>query len=185
MIICAAIIMILEGAYNFVSPGIAIFVLAGVIFIISGSSQLFKFSDRGYHYRQGTIRLRTIRGDLRDLIYLFHDFKIEEILAFISSYRSQIDEIDLDLYKASMTGDVNIGFDGDVNVNDKNLSFNNNNNNNSELHIVVDSSESPHSSPRITPNKIRHSPVLNKVVSSKSSPVTIRIETNSKDEEEN
>jgi len=180
LVICAGTIMILEGISGFINNNpdesisgfaIAIFILGGVIFVVAGSSQLFKFSDRGYHYRQGTIRLKRIRGQLRELIYMSHNYKIEEVLAFISSHRAEIDEIDLDLYKSSMTGDVNIGFDGDINVSDPKFS---NSRNNSELHIVVDSSESPHSSPRKTPKIGRNSPV------------TIRIETgNSKDDEEN
>jgi hypothetical protein len=159
----SAIIVILEAVREeeLNGVGIAILVLGGLIFFITGATELTSLSQRGYHYRQGTIRLRRILGQVRDLIYLFHDFKIEEVLAFINTYRSEIDEIDLDLYKSSMSGDVKMGVGSDINI--EKPMFENDNSHHSDIQIIVDSDESPKNG-RKTPGK--------------NSPITIRIETN-------
>jgi len=180
LIFSSGIIIILEALKEdpLTAKDVSIIVLGAVIFIIAGATELLNLSQRGYHYRQGTIRLRRILGQVRDLIYLFHDFKIEEILAFVNSYRSEIDEIDLDLYKSSMSGDVKIGFGNEPRVETPKIIGNENIRNNSDIHIYIDSSESPNSSPKLANKKLHN-------VSTRNSPVMIRIETNKGKDEEN
>jgi hypothetical protein len=177
IILSSAIIVILEAVRDedLNGIGVAILVLGGLIFIITGASELTNLSQRGYHYRQGTIRLRRIFGQVRDLIYLFHNFQIEEVLAFINTYRAEIDEIDLDLYKSSMSGDVK-SFGNEIKI--ENSTFERERNN-SDIHIIVESEESPKTSPKSSPN-LGHKN-LHKV-SSKNSPVMIRIETGKSEE---
>lgn len=170
VILSSAIIIILQAIGNepLTEVEITVIVLGSFIFLITGAGELLNFSQRGYHYRQGTIRLRRIFGQVRDLIYLFHDFRMEEILAFINTYRAEIDEIDLDLYKSSMSGDVKLTVGNEIKI-EKNQSEDNSNH--SDIRIFIDSEESPKSSPK-----------LGQKISTKNSPVTIRIETNKSEE---
>lgn len=107
VIVSSGTIVIIMGINNF--QNIPAIVLGGLIFVISGCNELLKLGSKGYYYRQGTYRLRRIRQQTRDLIYMFHNYTIEQILAFISSLRTEIDEIDMELYKSSMIGDAKFG----------------------------------------------------------------------------
>lgn len=107
VIVSSAVITILTAIYNF--QNVQAIVLGGVIFAISSSNELLKLGPRGYYYRQGSIRLRRILGQIRDILYMYHTFNSEQILAFLSSFRAEIDEIDMDLYKSSMSGEVKFG----------------------------------------------------------------------------
>lgn len=104
VIVCSAIIVIISAIVE--CQNIPVIVLGGVIFAISSSNELLKLGPRGFNYQQGTIRLRRIRRQLKDILFMFHTYTTEQVLAFLSSFHAEIDEIDLDLYKSSMTGEV-------------------------------------------------------------------------------
>jgi hypothetical protein len=169
IILCSAIIFVLEGISGFESLGITI--LSGIIFAISGANELLKLGQKGYHYRQGTIRLKRIAGQIKNILYLFHTYTIEEILVSISSFRIEIDEIDMDLYKSSMPGDVKYG---DLTIKDPEMPNTRISDSEPRIHIHIDSSEerdSPKASPKISP---KSSPKLSPQISRKNSPMYLK-----------
>lgn len=107
IVFSAAAIVVITAINNF--QNIPVIILGGVIFAISGSVQLLKLSDRGFYYRQGSSRLRRIIQESQELMYMFQKFVNEEILAYISMWKNEIEEIDLDLYKFSMVGEAKFG----------------------------------------------------------------------------
>lgn len=107
IIFSSATIVIIMAINNF--QNVAAIVLGGLIFAISGVNELLKLGSKGYYYKQGTFRLRRIRQQARDIIYMFQNFTNEQVLAFISSLRTEIDEIDMDLYNSSMIGEARFG----------------------------------------------------------------------------
>jgi len=170
IIISSAIITILTAIYNF--QNIPAIVLGGIIFFISSTNELLKLGARGYYYRQGSARLRRILGQIRDILYMYHTFNSEQILAFLSSFRAEIDEIDLDLYKSSMSGDVKFG--NDIRILDIE---NQHKNSDSHIHIHIDTtpSSSPQNSPHVSPKNTPHispnnSPYNSPHISPKNSP---------------
>lgn len=98
-ILLASAITIVTAIYN--SQVVSI-VLGGIIIVIASVREVFKIGDQGFNFRGGTFRLKRIKQNVRDLLHLFHTFSIEEILMQISSFKTQIDEIDLELYKNSI-----------------------------------------------------------------------------------
>lgn len=101
----SAIIVGLQAASECIN--IAVITLASIIFFSQGANNLFKLSDQGVYYKEGTIRLRRIKGQVRDLKYMFHTFSVEQVLTMISQLRGQFDEIDLGLYKMSLPNQTN------------------------------------------------------------------------------
>lgn len=83
---------------------IPVIVFTALIFAISTTIQTMRLGPRGYNYRQGSIRLKRILGQVRDILYMFHTYTTEQVLTFLSSFRTEIDEIDLDLYQNSIAG---------------------------------------------------------------------------------
>jgi len=81
---------------------IPVIVFTALIFAISTTIQTMRLGPRGYNYRQGSIRLKRILGQVRDILYMFHTYTTEQVLTFLSSFRTEIDEIDLDLYQNSI-----------------------------------------------------------------------------------
>ena len=150
IIVCSAIIVIISSIVE--CQNIPVIVLGGIIFAITGANELLKLGPRGFNYMQGTIRLRRIRGQIRDIIYMFHTYTSEQILAFLSSFRAEIDDIDLDLYKSSMTGEAKFE-GGTLKISQPNTPRRDSiaGKENSHIHIHIDNtpSSSPNSSPRI------------------------------------
>lgn len=107
IVILSAVIVVVTSINNF--QNVTAIVCGGVIFAISGINQLLKLGDRGFNFRQAVVRIRRIRGQLRDILYMFHRYTSEQVLAYLSSFRSEIDDIDLDIYRASMTGEAKFG----------------------------------------------------------------------------
>ena len=88
---------------------ISVIILGGVIFAISGINELLKLGEKGYYYKQGTYRLRRLSQQIINLTLTFGNFTVEEILTLVNSMRIQFDDIDLELYKASMVGEAKFG----------------------------------------------------------------------------
>lgn len=149
VIVSSAIIVIISSVVE--CQNIPVIVLGGIIFAISGANELLKLGSRGFNYLQGMIRLRRIRGQIRDIIYMFHTYTNEQILAFLSTFRSEIDDIDLDLYKSSMTGEAKYE-GGALKISQPNTPTRDSipGKENSHIHIHIDNSpnNSPSSSPR-------------------------------------
>ena len=154
VILSSAVIVTVTAINNF--QNLTAIILGGVIFSISGISALLKLSDRGFNYRKGTVRLRRIRGQVRDILYMFHTYTSEQVLAFLSSFRSELDDIDLDLYQTGLTGEAKFG--NGLRVVDHSNSNPNSQQNTPlprhDIHIHIDPSpeNSPHSSPRGSPH---------------------------------
>lgn len=156
IIISAALITMLTAVLY--SENIVSIVLGAIIFIISGINQLLKLGDRGYEYFKGTFRFRRIRQQVRDIIYMFQNYNIEQLLAYISSIRTELDEIDMDLYRASMTGEAK--FDSGLRVVESSKTSNPivsvdtppSIPSNPEIHIHLETpNSSPNSSPKPSP----------------------------------
>jgi len=154
VIVCSAIIVIISAIIE--CQNIPVIVLGGVIFAISSSNELLKLGPRGFNYQQGTIRLRRIRRQIRDILYMFHTYTTEQVLAFLSSFRAEIDDIDLDLYKSSMTGEVKYE-GGNLKITDSQPNTPNTPlSENSHIHIHIDTppgsnNNSPNNSPSSSP----------------------------------
>lgn len=148
VIISAAVIMIVTGINDL--ENVTTIVLGGIIFAITSFSQLFKLSDKGIFYKKGTIRLKKLKGKLRNIMYKFHSFNFDQILDYLTLFHSEIDDIELDLYKFSMTGEVK--YDGELKIeNDLNNSNSNPNTLRNDLHIyfhIETPPDSPDSSPK-------------------------------------
>ena len=158
VILSSAVIVTVTAINNF--QNLTAIILGGVIFAISGISALLKLSDRGFNYRKGTVRLRRIRGQVRDILYMFHTYTSEQVLAFLSSFRSELDDIDLDLYQTGLSGEAKFGNGLRV------LEHSNSNPNSQQstplprhdIHIHIDPSpeNSPYNSPRDSPHPSPH-----------------------------
>ena len=171
VILSAFVIIIFTSIYNL--QNVTTIVLSALIFAISTIKEIFKIGNQGYNYRTGTFRLRRIRQHTRDIMYMFHTYTTEQILAFISFLKTEIDEIDLDLYKTSMPGDTK--FEHGIKMYENRSSTpvipslnNSQSESNSHIFIHIDS---PSSSPQISP---RESPILEKIERKKSSNVKIK-----------
>ena len=100
ILLCSGIITFYQALSD--CENIAIIALSSSIFVAQGLKEFFKLGDKGFFYKQGTIRLRRLKRQTRDLMYLFHTFSVEQILSLVSQLRTEFDDRDLDLYKMSM-----------------------------------------------------------------------------------
>ena len=148
IIISAAVIMIVTGINDL--ENITTIVLGGIIFAITGTNQLFKLGDKGIFYKKGTIRLKKLKGELRNIMYKFNSYTFDQILDYLTFFHSEIDDIELDLYKFSMMGEVN--YDGGLQIEHDSQQNTPRNDNNSHIHIHL---ETPPDSPSSSPNMSR------------------------------
>lgn len=148
IIISAAVIMIVTGINDL--ENITTIVLGGIIFAITGTNQLFKLGDKGIFYKKGTIRLKKLKGELRNIMYKFNSYTFDQILDYLTFFHSEIDDIELDLYKFSMMGEVN--YDGGLQIEHDSQPNTPRNDNNSHIHIHL---ETPPDSPSSSPNMSR------------------------------
>lgn len=93
---------------------IPVIVLGALMFFVGTLHKFLKLGDRGFTYRQGNNRLQKVRQQIRDIIYRFQNYTNEQLLVLISEIRNSIDDIDLELYRSNMTG--NVQFDNDFNI---------------------------------------------------------------------
>jgi hypothetical protein len=105
------LVVILSSSFSIIFAAvfnsfIVTIVLGGVIFAITTCSEIFKLGPRGYHYLMSSIRLKRIKGQITYIKYKFSTLSSEEILSLIASLRAEMDEIDLELYKKSMLGEI-------------------------------------------------------------------------------
>jgi len=91
------------------SPNIVIIVISAIVFFAEGTHKLFKWGPQGVLYKSGNIQLRRISRQIRDCMYYFHRYSVDQLLTIISQLRSQYDDIDENLYKMSMGGGFNQG----------------------------------------------------------------------------
>jgi len=148
VIISAAVIMIVTGINDL--ENITTIVLGGIIFAITGTNQLFKLGDKGIFYKKGTIRLKKLKGELRNIMYKFNSYTFDQILDYLTFFHSEIDDIELDLYKFSMMGEVN--YDSGLQIEHDSQPNTPRNDNNSHIHIHL---ETPPDSPSSSPNMSR------------------------------
>ena len=148
VIVSAAVIMIVTGINDL--ENITTIVLGGIIFAITGTNQLFKLGDKGIFYKKGTIRLKKLKGELRNIMYKFNSYTFDQILDYLTFFHSEIDDIELDLYKFSMMGEVN--YDGGLQIEHDSQPNTPRNDNNSHIHIHL---ETPPDSPSSSPNMSR------------------------------
>jgi len=120
ILVCSGIIAVYQGLSD--CKNIPVISLSCVIFVSQGISKVFELGEKGYFYKRGTIRLRRLKRQARDMMYLFHTFTVEQVLSFVSQLRSEFDEIDLELYDVSLPKNVSYN-DGFV-VNDEQSSIN-------------------------------------------------------------
>lgn len=102
ILLCSAVIVGLQTASECLN--IPVITLAAIIFVAQGADKLFSLGNQGMFYKQGTIKLRKIKRDVREIIYRFHKFVLDEALFLIGKLRDEFDEIDLGLYKISVSG---------------------------------------------------------------------------------
>ena len=146
VIIGAAVITIVTGINDL--ENVTTIVLGGVIFAITGANQLFKLGDKGIFYKKGTIRMKKLKGELRNIMYKFNSYNFDQILDYLTFFHSEIDDIELDLYKFSMMGEVQ--YDGELRIEHDSQS-NTPRNDNSHIHIHLETPpDSPSSSPKIS-----------------------------------
>lgn len=110
ILVCSGIIAVYQGLSD--CKNIPVISLSCVIFVAQGVSKVFELGEKGYFYKQGTIRLRRLKRQARDMMYLFHTFTVEQVLSFVSQLRSEFDEIDLELYNVSLPKNVSYNTGG-------------------------------------------------------------------------
>lgn len=126
---------------------IAVIVLGAVMFFFSGLFKYLKLGDKGYHYHQGNFRLHRINQQVRNLLYLFSNYSVEQILTIISNLRTELDEIEMNLYRSDIKGEGEMLLD----VEKPHLQSD------SEIHIHIETpQDSPYGSPHGTPNGSPH-----------------------------
>ena len=86
------------------TPNFWIIVISAIVFFVEGTHKLFKWGPQGVLYKSGNIQLRRISRQIRDCMYYFHRYSVDQLLTIISQLRSQYDDIDENLYKMSMGG---------------------------------------------------------------------------------
>ena len=144
IILSSAVITIVTGINDL--ENVATIVLGAVIFAISGTNQLLKLGDKGIFYRKGTIRLKKLKGELRNIMYKYNSYTFDQILDYLTFFHSEIDDIELDLYKSSTMGEVK--FDDGLRIEHDSQS-NTPRNENPHIHIHIDTPpDSPNSSPK-------------------------------------
>ncbi len=111
ILLSSAVIIGLQAASDCINY--PVIVLSSIIFTMEGTHKLFRWGPQGVLYKSGSMRLRGILRQVREYMYMFHRYSAEQLLALISQLRAQYDDIDMGLYKTSMTGAAkfNTGFD--------------------------------------------------------------------------
>jgi hypothetical protein len=148
VVISSAAIVIIN-AFNLPSPNsipnLPALILGAIIFTIASTDRPLKLGSRGYYYRQTSYRLKRLIQQTRDITYTFQNFTNEEILAYISSMRVEMDEIDLEMYRSAMPDEG---------------TFPNNIRLSESPHVSLHDSpnNSPHNLPRTSPQMSRISP---------------------------
>lgn len=147
-IACAGVIVGLQAASECINiPGI---VLASVIFILQGIQPIFRLAQQGFLYKQGTISLRRIKRQVRDIMYMYHTYTAEQVIAMLSQLRASFDEVDLGLFKVSISQQAK--YNTGLVIPNSNEPQGQNSNNNlqkppSHVHIHLD--ENSHYSPSV------------------------------------
>lgn len=110
IIVFAAVIIGLEAASDCIN--IPVIVFASCIFAVENIHKLFRWGPQGILYKNGTMQLRRISRQIREYMYFFHRYTAEQLLALVSTLRTQYDDLDLGLYKLSTAGAPSYGNGG-------------------------------------------------------------------------
>lgn len=133
---------------------IPILVLGAILFFLETIRQFLKLGDRGFTYREGNYRLQRVRQQIRDIIYQFQNYNPEQLLVLASEIRNKVDEIDIDLYRSNMTGNVKFEPEIGIVLSERRDSNHPPEVQPSEIHIHLDSqNSSPNNTPGTTPRQ--------------------------------
>ncbi len=146
ILVSSAVIAGLSAASDCVN--IPAIVLAAIIFVAQGADKLFSLGTQGTFYKQGTVNLRRIKRDVRNIIYTFHKYDLDEALFMISKLRDDFDQIDLGLYKISVSGQAQFTGGNDFNV------IQNVQRSNPTLSNLTPVRNTPHNTPPHTPSHV-------------------------------
>lgn len=109
IIIGAAVIAALEAVSNCISIPILIF--SAIIFFTEGTHKLFQWGPQGVLYMHGSIQLKRLHRQNKDYQYFYDKYTPEQLLTLVSMLRAQCDEVDMGLYKLSVSGHVQSNFE--------------------------------------------------------------------------
>ena len=98
----SAVIIGLQAASDCVN--IAVIVLSSGIFLIEGAHKLFRWGPQGIMYKNASIKLKRLTRQSRDYMYIFHRYTTDQLMSIISRLRTEYDDIDISLYRTSITG---------------------------------------------------------------------------------
>jgi len=112
ILISAAVIVGLQSGSNCIE--IPVIVLSSIIFVLEGVHKLFRLGPQGMVYKYTTVQLKKIEGQVRDYMYSFHRYNSDQLLALIGQLRAQYDDLDLGLYKTSVTGRIRYNANLDI-----------------------------------------------------------------------
>ena len=144
IIACAGIIVGLQAASECIN--IPAIVLASVIFILQGIQPIFRLAQQGFSYEQGTISLRRIKRQVRNIMYMYHTFTVEQVIAKLSKLMASFDKVDLGLFKTSISQQTK--YDTGLVIPDSNEPQNNLQNQPSSPHVHIHIDDS-HYSPSV------------------------------------
>jgi len=111
IIISAAVIAGMEATSNCLNIPVLIF--SGIIFFTEGTHKLCQWGPQGVLYMHGSIQLKKLQRQAKEYMFFFQRYTTEQLLTLINILRDQCDDVDMGLYKLSMSGQVHSGFDVD------------------------------------------------------------------------
>ena len=122
VLLCSSIIIGIQATSECIN--IPVIVLSSIILIVEGVHKIFRWGPQGVLYKYGTIQLKRISRQIREYMYTFHRYNLDQLLILISQLRDQYDDIDIGLYKTSINGaakyntglDIEEGGGGNFNV---------------------------------------------------------------------
>lgn len=122
IIISAAVIAGMEATSNCLN--IPVLVFSGIIFFTEGTHKLCQWGPQGVLYMHGSIQLKKLQRQAKEYMFFFRRYTTEQLLTLINILRDQCDDVDMGLYKLSVSGQVhyNSGFDIDTHETSPHLS---------------------------------------------------------------
>jgi len=109
IIIGAAIITAMEAVSDCIN--IPVIVFSSLIFFIESTHKLFQWGPQGVLYMHGYIRLSGLYRQKKDYEFFYDKYTPEQLLTLVSMLRAQCDDVDMGIYKLSISGNVQTGFD--------------------------------------------------------------------------
>lgn len=109
IIIGAAVITAMEAVSDCIN--IPVIVFSSLIFFIESTHKLFQWGPQGVLYMHGYIRLSGLYRQKKDYEFFYDRYTPEQLLTLVSMLRAQCDDVDMGIYKLSISGNVQTGFD--------------------------------------------------------------------------